>query len=294
MRIHNHLTKAALAVATIVGAVGVIASPASAFTTSEVDSFTIDGTGYDLGGPFWEDGAPTGHAVVRWEKAWWGATVPRVLATIHLKNAGGDCARARVIAYDSSGAEIGRDFSDTECASDNSLQSFDVDERGQSGAASVKVTLQSLTDLGWTAVGSRTLTHGPTVDTDDVTINRATFDFGSGAFTGGNPAEPGTLTWTVSGQGTIATRLTGKLYINDTDTCARMRMGFYALDGTYLTSKHGGTVCGVNDELRQYNVNLAPYSHSQLVEVRVSIQQFDASPPPGEWVQVGASTELLN
>ena len=71
-------------------------------------------------------------------------------------------------------------------------------------------------------------------------------------------------------------------------------MKFISATGFELAVKDGGTVCGVNDELKKYTVDMSPYSSPSIVSVHISIQEFDASPPPGAWVQMGATTAYLN
>src|SRR5262249_6919649 len=104
----------------------------------------------------------------------------------------------------------------------------------------------------------------------------------------------GTLTWTVSGSGIVEPRLEGTIYLDDTETCARMRMTYTGQLGNELAVKYGGTVCGGNDELKRVHLDLAPHSSSSIDHVPIPIAQSHATPPPGVWVQVGAVTEYLN
>lgn len=287
----RYMKVALVALSLTAGMTAAFATPSSALVT-ENDAVLIAGNGFDFGGTSYAAGTPTSSGNIEWDQAWYGV-VPTLTGRLHMEG-DNDCARVRLISYDSSNVEVSRLYSDTECAPDDDHISWPVEIRGSAGAPKVLVTVQSENSAGWSDVGSQTLVYGPTVDIDSPLISRATYDFGSGNFPGGAPASPGTLTWTTSGSGVLTPRLTGTLYLNDTENCARMRMRFNDASGNELAVRFGGTVCGSNDELKKFTVNLAPYSAANITEVHISIQEFDASPPPGVWTQVGATTMYLS
>lgn len=53
-------------------------------------------------------------------------------------------------------------------------------------------------------------------------------------------------------------------------------------------ARYGGTVCGTNDELEKWTVNLHPFASAAITSVKVTIERFDGSPPPGVWVAVAS------
>ncbi|MEO5900212.1 MAG: hypothetical protein ABIR68_08775 [Ilumatobacteraceae bacterium] len=287
----QYMKVALIALSLTAGMTAAIATPASALVT-ENDAVLIDGNGFSFGGTGYAAGTPTSSGNLEWDQAWYGV-IPTLAGRLHIEG-DNDCARVRLISYNSSGAEVSRVYSNTECAPDNDHISWPVEVEGSVGSPKVLVTVQSENSGGWSNVGSQTLDYGPAVDIDSPLISRATYDFGTGNFVGGSPASPGTLTWTTSGSGVLTPRLTGTLYMNDTENCARMRMRFSNASGGELAVKYGGTVCGHNDELKKYTVDLAPYSSSAITEVHISIQEFDASPPPGAWMQIGATVMYLS
>lgn len=156
------------------------------------------------------------------------------------------------------------------------------------------MTLETLNALGaWGEVDATTVSYGPEIDSDEVLIKRKNFDVGEGDLGGGNPAEAATLTWMV-GTGGPEAHLNGLLYINDTALCARVKLKVLDDAGTVIETKEGGTVCGVENELKKYRISdlTTPGNHS-AAEVKVVLESF-GGPPPGAWTTEGSTTVALN
>jgi hypothetical protein len=272
-----------------------VVSPEAPYPFTHVDDVLINGLGYDVGGDGFANGSPVESAKVIWTAAWYGP-IPDLTGKIHFDGAE-RCARIVLISYDESGAELSpRDYSDVECPSNLAHQTDEITEGGTSGlngrvgAASVKVQLQTQnTNQTWSNAGSRTVTYGPVLDTDQVEIYRSRVDLGSGDLVDGTPSAPATLEWKSEG-GPISANLRGTLFVNDSiDLCFRMHVGYKKHDGTLLEDpRHGDENCATTDGLHRFPINMGgAFEHNELAEVTYAIEQKGGT---GVWESLGATT----
>lgn len=286
---------AALAVAAI-GGLNALPASADGEIIPEVDSVRIESVGFDLGGEAFSNGSPTASATVSWAQAWFGA-VPDFDGWLHFEGVADACARVKMASYDENDQPLGDPVSTGPiCAPDNGHHAESVHLDGAAGAHKVSVRLQSLAANGdWQNVGTEeSETYGPLVDTDHFTIERPTYDLGGGSLVGGSPTAGARLSWNVSSEGVISPRLTGTLFIDDTDLCARITMHFIPIGGdNQLQVRHSGYWCGHNDTLQTYSVDLEPYESTNIAEVKVIIEEEQPGPTE-DWQWVGNTTLTLN
>ena len=278
---------------------GAPAAPASVALTAaralETDLFVIEGNGFDVGGSGFAAGVPTDSAIVDWDEYSQETLGARVSGWIHFDGVTGSCARVRLITYDAWGGELSREYSDEECAySDGHVErpfSFAVDNL----LSELKVTLQTLAVNGtWGNVGSQTMTAGPTFDTDEVSISRAEFDLGTGAFVGGTAADPAIVTWAIEPGpqfARIAPSFSGTLYMrNADDLCGRVQAKYIRSDGSEFFTQTSDEHCVTNDELHTFPVALG-IGMCYCQQVKYVIQSKDNT---GEWSLVGSTIVELN
>lgn len=289
--------------------IGVVALPAAAIepvSATDIDDVLVTSEGFDLGGPGFAGGEPTSSARVEWQQAWFGSTVT-FNGTIHFDEVSGECARVRLISYDSDSVEMSRAFSTVECARNNGYNVSFVSVQGQAGASEVQVLLQRLLDNGeWVGVGGSgpvMVAYGPMLGTSEVSISRASFDAGTGDFVGGTAASPATVTWTVAGSGLIKPTFSGTLYMKNTDNlCGRMRCEYInnSIGAGVIEAREGTPHCVTDSDLHTFPVTSQYFQgveSSWVDAIRIIIQSSSRDPGTGEslgnWVQVGSTTAYL-
>ena len=260
-------------------------------TVTEIDDLQIESEGFDVGGDGFAAGAPTDSARVEWDHT--AFVIPWLRGSIHFDDVASSCARVRLLSYDGWGNEVDEVFSDEECAYRDGHIARPFELQGGGGVTEVKVTLQTLAMNGtWGNVGSRTVTYGPTIDTDEVSISRAEFDVGAGAFVNGTASDPATVTWTVPGRWSDTHPVfSGTLYMNSAnDLCGRVRVKYYYSWGGVIDTTPGTDHCVTDDDLHTFPVVFDPIN-TDVAEVRYIIESKGSS---GDWSTVGMTTATRN
>jgi hypothetical protein len=294
-----------VSVATAVLAAGLttlFAQPASAVLT-ETDDVLIRGTGYDLGGAGFANGAPTEPATLEWHHHETAGAVSAVLTgTIHFDGVE-NLARVKMISTDADGDEV-IDYGDQENPPTTGHHARRIEENGSPGlvgafgAATVKVVLQTFNNGVWGNVGSQTFEYPDVVDTDDVLISRAELDFGAGDLVDGAPSLPATVTWNATP--TLLTPVvTGTYFARQADDlCIRILARYLAGDGTVLDEAVGVQVCVTDDDLRRFAVNIDDYRSGFVRQVRVVVQKQPGDSiddiEPDAWETVGSQLVTLD
>ncbi len=262
-----------------------------ATTVTEVDDLVIEANGFDIGGGGFAAGAPTESATVEWDHT--GFVIPWLRGSIHFDDVASSCARVRLVSYDGWDNQVDEVFSDEECAYRDGHIARPFELRGGGGVTEVKVTLQTLAINGtWGNVDSETVTYGPTIDIDEVSISRAEFDLGSGAFVAGTAAEPATVNWTVPGRWSDTRPVfSGTLYMNNADDlCGRVRAKYYYHWGGVIDTTPGPEHCVNDDDLHTFPIVFDPIN-TDVAEVRYIIESKGGS---GVWTTVGMTTATRN
>ena len=211
----NNLKRALLATTVTAGGVMAFAASGSAIYT-QLDHVRLDeAEGYTL------TGDTTDEATVLWNETGEGVQ-PYFAGKIHLDGVSGQCARIRMISYDSTGSERGdRLFAPAEneesfCADHDGHFAREVSLLGPTDVAEIKLTLQTfINDPNgghWSNLESATVAYGP-LPLSDVLIEAGRFDLGGGTLVGGVPSEPGQLTWDVSRPYVIEPELAATLFV---------------------------------------------------------------------------------
>ena len=265
-------------------------------TVAESDPIIIESNGFDVGGSGFSAGAPTDAAVVDWVVHDSGLYItPVVRGSIHFDDVASSCARVRLITYDGWDNQVSETYSDEECAyRDGHVERpFEITLSG-GGMTEAKVTLQTLALNGtWGNLGSQTVTLGPTVDTDEVSISRAEFDLGSGPFIAGTAADPATVTWAIPAErrwADIYPTFTGTLYMNNADDlCGRVQAKYYYPDGSVWFTQTSDEHCVTDDDLHTFPVVMAS-DRQVFTDIKYSIQKKDNT---GEWTTMGSMIVAL-
>jgi hypothetical protein len=302
----NRLNYRRVGAATAVLAAGLttlFATPASAVLT-ETDDVLIDGTGYDLGGDSFANGAPTEPATLEWHHSdSIGAVAPVLTGTIHFDGVE-DLARVKMISTQPDG-DVSTDYSDEENPPTTGHHARHVEQdggrpglNGEFGALTVRIILQTKNNGRWGNVDSQTFEYPEVLDTDDVLISRAELDFGSGDLVDGAPSHPGTVTWNATP--TLLTPVvTGTFFAREADNlCIRILARYLAADGTVLDEAVGLQVCVTDDDLRRLPITIDRHRSGLVRQVRVllhkqpgdSIDDID----PDDWDTVGSQLVTLD
>jgi hypothetical protein len=271
--------------------VALVASPASA-TETQTNNVSIDAVGYDIGGSTWANGAPTSSAQVTWSQAWYGNTAT-LTGSLHFNRVSGNCARVRVIGYDADGSERSREYSAEECAFGNGhvVRPFAVPS--VFGAASVLVTLQSEAGGTWGNLGSQTVDYGGQLDLDEVRIDRAELDLGSGEFVRGTGERPAFVTWMAEDTYVVRPTLIGAMYMKNADElCGRIRVTYFDVGDAVLETLFTDVHCVYNDDLHVFAVSAGNYADPAIARVKYTLE----SSPRGSdiWSAVGFVNAYLN
>jgi hypothetical protein len=293
------------AVATAVLAAGLttlFATPASAVLT-ETDDVLIEGTGYDLGGGGFANGAPTEPATLEWHHHDTAGAASGVLTgTIHFDGVE-HLARVKMISTQADG-DVFVDYSDEENPPTTGYHARRIEENGSPGltgafgAATVKVVLQTFNNGRWGNVGSQTFEYPGVVDTDEVLISRAELDFGAGDLVNGAPSLPATVTWNATP--TLLTPVVaGTFFANQSDDlCIRILARYLSVDGTVLDEAVGVQVCVTDDDLRRFAVNIDDHQSGFVRQVRVLVQKQPGDSiddiDPAAWETVGSQLVSLD
>jgi hypothetical protein len=120
----------------------------------------------DLGDPNWDwiFSVPGGPAPLVWEIDNNGVLRPHLVATIHLNNTKGTCARVNLRYYDASNTLLDHDAGGSACVKDNDHHEFSVDLNpyADDDVDHIKVQLETQnSDGSWSVLGSTTADIAP-------------------------------------------------------------------------------------------------------------------------------------
>lgn len=302
----------------IAASVGITALPAGAATpvlatfATEIDDFTVNTVGYDLGGPGVLAGAALTPARVIWAQTASGVT-NKVEGSIYFDGVSQTCARVKVVSLDASGNSMvgSPTYSSPECVTNNNYFERPFTVEGIQGASEIQVRLQTAANVVpanqvWGATGNKKIaTYGPDLGVTEVSIAASEFDLGTGAFAGGTAPDPATVTWTVAGADEITPSLSGTLYMNNADDlCGRMRYTYMTqsilpgvIPDAVLETRYGTEHCVTDNQLHTFAVNTGNYANVAVDKVEIAIEYSSrdvaTGASTGNWLTKGSVTTVL-
>jgi hypothetical protein len=145
---------------------GADARAAGVSVAAPSDPIEITAHHVDLGDPNWDwvFSVPGGPAPLVWEIDSSGVLRPHLVATIHLNNANGTCARVNLRYYDASNTLLDHHAGGPACATDNDHHEFSVDQNpyADNDIDHIKVQLETQnSDGSWSVLDSTTADIAP-------------------------------------------------------------------------------------------------------------------------------------
>jgi hypothetical protein len=203
-----------------------------------------------------------------------GQIYARLRGDLKLDNANGSCARMRMEYFNDSESLIVK-YGGTVCADDGKSDSWDVDldPWADPRIDLIKVSLQKKTGAnGWEIVESAYFK--PTLGTDKVRLPGDGVDFGGDIVVGDGPIDSGTVEWIQGEDMDITPHVTGYLHINTRNGyCARIGLTYLNQWGNAFMEKHGDKKCAPDNWPHEWEIDLAPYTSSDIYGVTVALQQ---------------------
>jgi hypothetical protein len=195
--------------------------------------------------------------------------------TLVLKNASGSCARMRLDSL-YLGPIVKTTYGGEACASDGDKHKWSVliPTAPTADIDNIKVSIETKTGShDWQILDSAY--SPPQPPSDKVRLHSSQFDFGDDYWswitseTGGS----GTMYWNRKAGTTAYTpRLMGTLWISG-GTCARMHLTYRDEHGGVLADKYGGPACPPDLDLHSFNIDLSPFTATNIHSVTVNIQE---------------------
>jgi hypothetical protein len=208
--------------------------------------------------------------------------------TLVLNDASGSCARMR-LDYLYQGPIVDTTYGGEVCAPDGGKHEWtvDFDTKETSKIDNVKVSIET-----------KTASHAyspPQPPSDKVRLHASGFDFGDKYWswitqqTGGSA----TMYWNRGDGAAYTPRLMGTLWLNDVaGVCARMHLAYKDQVGVRLADKYGGPACATGNDLQSWNIDLSPYTGTDISSVTVSIQTQQGSNAP--WKDITGSSDTVH
>jgi hypothetical protein len=261
-----------------IAATGVFAGSAQAVVVDN-DDVVLNSVGYDYGGSTWVGPNPSGAAEIHFHHEN-GQIRAHTTGTLHLNDADGTCARIRLRYYDIFGTQLSENFGGQVCVFDDLHHQWSVnlDPFVDDSVARVEIAVMKEEATGEFVATSAS--YWVNTHSDDVLINAAGRDFGSGS-----------VSWVLDTDGNVRAHLTGSIHINNSSgDCIRMNIEYQTSSGGYIDERPGGTVCAASNAHRSWSVNLDPFESDQVGQVKIELQTLTVA---GTYVNAGSQTVSL-
>jgi hypothetical protein len=196
--------------------------------------------------------------------------------TLVLDHAAGSCARMR-LDYLYHGPFVGTPrYGGEVCAPDGGKNEWSVDLASPDIADidNVRVSLETKTaSHDWSILASNY--SPPQPPSDKARLHSKGFDFGDNYFSDITQQTSGSATmyWNRGDGATYTPRLIGTLWLKGVaGVCARMHLTYNDDLGHRIVDKYGGPACAAGNNLQAFNVDLSPYTATNIRSVTVRMQ----------------------